>query len=124
MSTLKETTKNFLSEVKHVLDNATWDFEACNPRGNYKDTEKACAYLETQNFSLEKVEDALNEVWIDLVYNLRHTPKEDKVKYAASMIANQLGFERIAKFQATNWRVDGVDSKKWYIDETVTFLIH
>lgn len=127
MKTLKENTINFINEVKSVLDNANWDFEACNPSGNYSDTEKACSYLETQKFSYNKVKDALNEVWSDIIDNIKSEQiREGKAKFAATMIANQLGYERISKFQASQWgyRIDGLNSKKWYINETVTFKIN
>lgn len=124
MKTLKETTNDFILQVKKALDSACWDFEACDPRANYSDVEKACNYLNSQKFSFYRVKDALEDVWSDLVYNIRHDKvRENKAAYAAGMIADVLAHERVSRYRARGYRFDGLDSKKWWINETVSFKI-
>lgn len=129
MKTLKENTSDFLNEVKFNLDNANWDFEACDPRADYSDVSKAISYLETQSFSISKIKIQLALVWIELLEQLRtyHPDNicdmEYNAKYAACMIANDLGFQRIAKFQKSYWDYKS-DSKKWHINETVHLKIN
>jgi hypothetical protein len=124
MKTLKENTQSFLVEVKEVIDNASWNYE-CNIK-EHSDVEKACQYLETQKFSVLKIREKLEEIWTDFLEN-KHSlcqSHSDCVKLAAEMIANSLAFERIDKFQAKGWRYDGLNSKKWWIGETITFVIN
>ena len=118
-------TLAFLTEVKSVLDNASWDFDACDPNANYDGSYRACSYLSTQKFSINVIKSALIDVWEDFRYNLKDYASNhvEAVKLAASMIADRLAFDRVARFQADYRDLRNPNSKKWYINETVTFKL-
>jgi hypothetical protein len=127
MKTLKENTTEFISDVKQVLDGASWDWEACTSSLRHEDADKACHYLESQKFSFETVKEALADVWDDFLYNVKSQKirNNEMALYAARMIANELAYKRINKFSVDQSRPRNYyDSKKWWINETITFKIY
>ena len=123
MKTLKEITREFVVEVKKVLDKATWRWESS---GHFKDesgVEKACIYLDRQRFSVKKVEEHLKDHWETIVELIRDDEvREDKPAFAAAIIANNVAFDRISPYTWTN-RYESF-SDKWYIDESISFKIN
>lgn len=126
---MKQLSKNsivFLKEVKSELDNANWNFEGCNPRSNYADCDKATNYLSSCKFSLKSIYTELESCWSDFQYNLRSSNIKTNIEcvnLAARMIANSLAFNRISRYQKSTWRDFRSENKKWFIDESVTFII-
>lgn len=127
MKTSSKNTNKFLAEVKELLDNANWNFEACEPNSNYDDVEKALDYLNTQKFSIQKIREQLADVWEDYRYNVKNddiTSHDECVELAAKMIADRLAFDRITPYIWQTYK-PGVDNgKKWFINETVSFKIN
>lgn len=122
-NSIKKTTDQFLTDVKFELDYANWNFEANDPRAGYEDVEKAISYLSTQKFSRKKIQELLEQEWEDIVYNMRNEQvREDKAFYAAAHIADRIAYDRVYRFKASDWEMR-VGTKKWYINETVTFTI-
>lgn len=127
----RKLTNRFVEEVKSYLDeNYYWDFEACNSRGKFDDCEKAVNYLSTQKFSTKVIREAIevNDNWEALVVEFKSNPDidsfEEKAKYTARYIANELAYDRISRFTlGYNDNIYTTTSKKWYIDETVSFKI-
>lgn len=126
MKTSKNTAA-FLTEVKTQLDNGNWDFEACNPRSNYADCDKAVNYLSRCKFSVKSIQSELEGCWSDFQYNLKNsniTTHNECVKLAAGMVANALAFNRIARFVKSSYFDFRGENNKWFIDETVIFKIN
>lgn len=116
---------NFVKEVKQLLDNADWDFEASDPRGHYNDCYKAMNYLSTQRFSEKSIREELEEYWDDIRESIRENEvrsHEDAVKLAAKKIGDILAWKRISKFSWTYANQPHSDNS-WYIPESVMFKI-
>ncbi len=105
-----ELTINFINEVKQVLDNGTWAFEASEIRNLgprfYETAEKAVSYLNNVNvkFSANLVEFTLkNSEWPDNFEDC--SSHEEAINKLASYIAYDIATSRVACY---NW--DFLDS--------------
>jgi len=119
MNILKNT--ELLNEVKEILDNATWDY-TYNQNHDTSGAENAISYLDTQKFSIKKIKDAIDchgfieEESVDI-------DPDDKAKFIAELIASYIASDRICNFVLSYSEMRFSDSKKWYINDTVTFCI-
>jgi hypothetical protein len=130
MKTIETLTSEFIYKVKSVLDSADWSYEICHPDRHHADFDKACHYLYTQKFSAKMVAEQLEENWdeiIEMIRDLksRNCAKDDfsNAEVAAKYIADSLAQERIMKFRWTSTFKDGMDSKKWFICDSLIFKI-
>ena len=99
-----------LNEVKNILDNATWHYEYCGDLGS--DTEKALYYLDSQKFSISKIEEFIHIIeGEDLA-----TPKE-----VAISIADSIARDRIRKYI---WSEKNKGDDKWAISDSTSFKIY
>lgn len=125
--TIKRTYSELLNEVKNVLDNGIWDFEASNPRGNFEGANKAVHYLSTQKFSVSLIHKAIDtdkDTIMECIREQYGQLRYDTIPaFIARRIATDIAFDRISRFQKSNWMDYRTDNNKWYIDETVTFVI-
>ena len=91
------TTDTNITEVKAVLDNANWSCETNHRFGS--DDEKACAWLSTQKFSVNKIKSYMN-------FAQGETPES-----LAMSISDLLAYDRIAS------------RFNWVIGDTTSFII-
>lgn len=99
-----------LTEVKNILDNANWNYEYCGDLGS--NTENAINYLETQKFSLSKI----NE--------FKHLIENEDIEnseMAANYLADALAWDRISKYV---WSQSNRGEKKWAVSDSTSFKIN
>ena len=99
-----------LEEVKILLDNATWNYEYCGKLG--RDTEKALIYLETQKFSISKIE--------EFSHLIEGEDIED-AEMAAIYLSDALAWDRISKYV---WSHHNKGANKWSISDSTSFKIN
>ena len=99
-----------LKEVKNILDNATWNYEYCNNSGN--DIEKALYYLDSQKFSISKINEFL--------YNINIENFETSEEIAKS-IADPIAWDRISRYV---WTPKNKGESKWSISDSTSFKIN
>lgn len=115
--------KSLFELVKKELDNASWDYAACHVmnKREIKDADKAICYLESVNFGKDLIKFALKENEGEELQAAIDLENSNKI---ASLIAPTIAAARLRR-NIWNYPHDGDchKSKKWVIEDDVTFVL-